>query len=76
MRMLVAHGYRCIAYDRRGFGRSNKPWNGHHYDNFGEDVASLLDALDLTDVVLIGCCMGGGGRPDPIRRSARRRTRR
>ncbi len=60
MRFLAARGFRCIAYDRRGFGRSSKPWDGYHYDNFGDDLASLLHALDLTDVILVGCCMGGG----------------
>jgi non-heme chloroperoxidase len=57
---LVAQGLRCIAYDRRGFGRSSHPEDGYDYDTFADDLATLLDALDLRDVTLVGYSMGGG----------------
>lgn len=53
-------GYRAIAYDRRGFGDSDKPADGYDYDTFAADLAGLLDGLDLTDVTLVGFSMGGG----------------
>ncbi len=53
-------GYRIIAYDRRGFGRSGKPGSGFDYDTFAADLDALLSALDLIDVVLVGFSMGGG----------------
>ena len=57
---LPAHGLRVVAYDRRGFGASSKPWEGYDYDTFADDLKALLDALDLQDVVLVGFSMGGG----------------
>ncbi|WP_375390167.1 alpha/beta fold hydrolase [uncultured Amnibacterium sp.] len=57
---FAAAGYRVVDYDRRGFGRSDKPASGYDYDTFAEDLGSILDALDLTDVTLIGFSMGGG----------------
>jgi pimeloyl-ACP methyl ester carboxylesterase len=57
---LPAHGLRVIAYDRRGFGNSSKPWEGYDYDTFADDLKALLDQLDLQDVVLVGFSMGGG----------------
>jgi non-heme chloroperoxidase len=57
---LAANGFRVIAYDRRGFGRSGKPWTGHDYDTFADDLAALLDALDLKGAALVGFSMGGG----------------
>jgi pimeloyl-ACP methyl ester carboxylesterase len=57
---LVGHGLRCIAYDRRGFGRSDQPWSGYDYDRFADDLHDLIDALGLTDVTLVGFSMGGG----------------
>ena len=53
-------GYRVVSYDRRGFGRSDKPTSGYTYDTFTEDLHTLLGALDLTDVTLVGFSMGGG----------------
>jgi pimeloyl-ACP methyl ester carboxylesterase len=53
-------GFRCITYDRRGFGRSSRPVSGYDYDILAADLKSLLDTLDLQDVVLIGFSMGGG----------------
>ena len=53
-------GYRVITYDRRGFGRSDKPATGYDYDTFAEDLHSILESLDLRDVTLVGFSMGGG----------------
>ncbi|WP_028707427.1 alpha/beta fold hydrolase [Propionicicella superfundia] len=57
---LTAAGYRVVAYDRRGFGRSSKPSTGYDYDTLTADLASLMEQLDLTDAVLVGFSMGGG----------------
>ena len=57
---LPKHNIRVIAYDRRGFGRSSRPWNGYDYDSFATDLKVLLEELDLTDVTLVGFSMGGG----------------
>lgn len=53
-------GYRVITYDRRGFGRSDKPLNGYDYDDLAEDLHALINALELDDVSLVGSSMGGG----------------
>lgn len=53
-------GYRVVTYDRRGFGRSDKPKSGYTYDTLAEDLHTLLEELDLTDVTLVGFSMGGG----------------
>ena len=58
--VLVANGYRVIAYDRRGFGRSSQPWTGYDYDTLAADLATVMDGLDLHDAVLVGFSMGGG----------------
>ena len=58
--VLAANGYRVIAYDRRGFGRSDQPWTGYDYDTMAGDLASVMDGLDLTDAALVGFSMGGG----------------
>lgn len=57
---LPKHGIRAIAYDRRGFGHSSKPWEGYDYDTLADDLKGLLDGLDLQDVTLVGFSMGGG----------------
>lgn len=57
---LTEAGYRCIAYDRRGFGESGRPTGGYDYDTFASDLNDLLTELDLTNVVLAGFSMGGG----------------
>ncbi len=57
---LAGHGYRALAFDRRGFGRSSQPWDGYDYDTFAHDIAQLIEHLDLKDVVLVGFSMGGG----------------
>ena len=60
-RALLAHGYRCITYDRRGFGRSTQPTVGYDYDTFTADLKALLDHLALDqDAVLVGFSMGTG----------------
>ena len=57
---LTAAGYRCVAYDRRGFGESGKATGGYDYDTFASDLNDLLEQQDLRDVVLVGFSMGGG----------------
>ena len=57
---LVAAGRRCIALDRRGFGRSDQPGHGYDFDTFADDVAAVVDALDLHELTLVGFSMGGG----------------
>lgn len=57
---LVEAGFRVIAYDRRGFGKSDKPWDGYDYTTMAGDLAALINELELTDVSLIGFSMGGG----------------
>jgi non-heme chloroperoxidase len=59
-RELLAHGYRVISYDRRGFGRSSQPTVGYDYDTFAADLNTLIEHLDLTDAVLVGFSMGSG----------------
>jgi non-heme chloroperoxidase len=56
-------GYRVITYDRRGFGRSDKPRSGYTYDTLAEDLHTLLGALDVQDATLVGFSMGGGESP-------------
>jgi len=58
--VLPYHGFRCIQYDRRGFGNSDKPWNGYDYSSLAADLKALLDELDLKDVTLVGFSMAGG----------------
>ncbi|WP_028311632.1 alpha/beta fold hydrolase [Derxia gummosa] len=65
---FAERGWRVIAFDRRGFGRSSQPWNGYDYDTFADDIGELIEALDLRDVVLVGFSMGGG---DVVRYLAR-----
>ncbi|WP_436535899.1 alpha/beta fold hydrolase [Actinoplanes sp. HUAS TT8] len=57
---LLDAGYRVITYDRRGFGKSSQPAGGYDYDTFTADLDTLLDALDLEDVTLVGFSMGSG----------------
>jgi len=57
---LVEAGFRCISYDRRGFGQSDKPWGNYDYDTLADDLHEVLMALNLTEVTLIGFSMGGG----------------
>jgi non-heme chloroperoxidase len=57
---LLEAGYRVITYDRRGFGQSGHPATGYNYDMFADDLAAVLDELDITDAALVGFSMGGG----------------
>jgi len=57
---IVEAGYRCISYDRRGFGISSAPWDGYDYSSLTTDLNALIEELDLKDVVLVGFSMGGG----------------
>jgi non-heme chloroperoxidase len=60
MFFLTSHGYRCIAHDRRGHGRSSQPWNGNDLDTYADDLAELVQNLDLNDAVHVGHSTGGG----------------
>ena len=60
VRTLVEAGYRVISYDRRGFGDSDKPWDGYDYDTLSADLQALMGALELQDAALVGFSMGGG----------------
>ena len=60
MIFLAARGYRCIAHDRRGHGRSSQPWNGNDMDTYADDLAALVEALDLSRAIHIGHSTGGG----------------
>ncbi|HEX4304192.1 MAG TPA: alpha/beta hydrolase [Rhizomicrobium sp.] len=60
MFFLASHGYRCIAHDRRGHGRSSQPWNGNDMDSYADDLAELTAALDLKGAVHVGHSTGGG----------------
>jgi non-heme chloroperoxidase len=60
MLFLAEHGYRCIAHDRRGHGRSSQPWNGNEMNTYADDVAALVATLDLQDAIHVGHSTGGG----------------
>ena len=60
MFFLASRGYRCIAHDRRGHGRSSQPWNGNDLDTYADDLGALVDALDLKDAIHVGHSTGGG----------------
>ena len=60
MFFLASHGYRCIAHDRRGHGRSSQPWYGNDLDTYADDLATLTEALDLKNAIHIGHSTGGG----------------
>ncbi|HEY3355531.1 MAG TPA: alpha/beta hydrolase [Polyangia bacterium] len=60
MFFLAARGFRCVAHDRRGHGRSSQPWSGNDLDTYADDLAELFQALDLTHAVLVGHSTGGG----------------
>ena len=60
MVFLASRGYRCIAHDRRGHGRSSQPWNGNDMDTYADDLAELVAALDLREAIHVGHSMGGG----------------
>jgi non-heme chloroperoxidase len=60
MFFLASHGFRCIAHDRRGHGRSSQPWSGYDYDTFADDLATLTQELGLKKAIHVGHSMGGG----------------
>jgi non-heme chloroperoxidase len=60
MVFLGLHGYRCIAHDRRGHGRSTQPWGGNEMDTYADDLATLAEALDLQGAIHVGHSTGGG----------------
>ncbi|MGB8593890.1 MAG: alpha/beta hydrolase [Candidatus Sulfotelmatobacter sp.] len=60
MLFLAARGYRCIAHDRRGHGRSSQPWDGNDMDTYADDLATLVEKLDLRDAIHVGHSTGGG----------------
>ena len=60
MLFLASNGYRASAHDRRGHGRSSQPWNGNEMDTYADDLAALIEALDLKKAVLVGFSTGGG----------------
>ena len=60
MLFLASKGYRCIAHDRRGHGRSSQPWNGNEMDTYSDDLSELIEMLNLDGVVLVGFSAGGG----------------
>lgn len=60
MIFLASNGYRCIAHDRRGHGRSSQPWNGNDMDTYADDLATLVEKLDLKNAVHVGHSTGGG----------------
>jgi non-heme chloroperoxidase len=60
MMFMAARGFRCVAFDRRGHGRSSQPWQGNDYDTFAEDLSTLMVALDLKGAALVGHSAGAG----------------
>ena len=60
MFFLASNGYRCIAHDRRGHGRSSQSWNGNDMDTYADDLATLVETLDLKDAIHVGHSTGGG----------------
>jgi non-heme chloroperoxidase len=76
MFFLASHGYRCIAHDRRGHGRSSQPWNGNDLDTYADDLAELTSKLDLREAIHIGHSTGGGEVARYIGRHGTRRVAR
>jgi non-heme chloroperoxidase len=60
MVFLASRGYRCIAHDRRGHGRSSQPWNGNEMDTYADDLATLVETLDVRNAIHVGHSTGGG----------------
>ena len=70
---LASHGYRCVAHDRRGHGRSSQPWSGNDMNTYADDLAELVQKLDLKDAIHVGHSTGGG---EVVRYIARHGTKR
>jgi non-heme chloroperoxidase len=60
MLFLASHGYRCIAHDRRGHGRSSQPWHGNEMDTYADDLVAMVEKLDLKNAIHVGHSTGGG----------------
>jgi len=60
MLFLAQHGFRVVAHDRRGHGRSSQPWSGNDMNGYADDLAALIEALDLKDITMVGHSTGGG----------------
>src|SRR5271157_4420762 len=60
MVFLAEHGFRCIAHDRRGHGRSGQPWDGNEMDTYADDLAALVEQLELKEAIHVGHSTGGG----------------
>jgi non-heme chloroperoxidase len=60
MLFLANHGFRCIAHDRRGHGRSSQPWNGNEMNTYADDLAAVMEALDVRGATMVGHSTGGG----------------
>jgi non-heme chloroperoxidase len=71
MYFLASKGYRCIAHDRRGHGRSSQSWTGHDLDTYADDLSGLMEKLDLNNAVMVGHSTGGG---EVVRYLARHET--
>jgi non-heme chloroperoxidase len=74
MFFLANHAYRCVAHDRRGHGRSSQPWEGNDMDTYADDLAELIESLDLKNAVLVGHSTGGGVVARYIRRHGTKRV--
>src|SRR4030088_623268 len=74
MVFLASHGYRCIAHDRRGHGRSSQPWNGNDMDTYADDLAALTEQLDLKNAIHVGHSTGGGEVARYIGRQGKKRV--
>ncbi|RYZ20859.1 MAG: alpha/beta hydrolase [Chitinophagaceae bacterium] len=73
---LVNAGLRVVKYDRRGFGKSSKPWDGYDYDSFADDLDAVMTGLDLRDATIVGFSMGGGEAVRYLRRYGSERVSR
>lgn len=60
MILVASAGYRAVAHDRRGHGRSSQPWHGNEMNTYADDLATVFESLDLTDAILVGFSTGGG----------------
>ena len=58
--LVASNGFRAIAHDRRGHGRSSQPWDGNEMDTYADDLAELFESLDLKDAIMVGHSTGGG----------------